>query len=119
MARQVRPKLSYKVSKLQCVAGKGTVKDMKECNKVLEFALQTSDEGLYFASDGFDLDEAVLCTITDASFANDTEEVNVVNEAGRSQHAVVTTAAMCRAVSRHLGTATGISGAIGREIAPC
>ena len=35
VARQVRPGLSYRVSKLQSVAGKGYIKDMRECNKVL------------------------------------------------------------------------------------
>ena len=34
IARQVRPTLSYRVSKLQSTAGKATVKDMRECNKV-------------------------------------------------------------------------------------
>ena len=34
IARQVRPTLSFRVSKLHSVAGKGTAKDMQECNKV-------------------------------------------------------------------------------------
>ena len=39
IARQVRPGLSYRVSKLQSVAGNGKVKDMRACNKVLELSL--------------------------------------------------------------------------------
>ena len=35
IARQVRPALSYRVSKLQTVAGNGCIKDIRECNKVL------------------------------------------------------------------------------------
>ena len=35
MARQTRPGLSYRVFKLQSVAGKGCIKDIRECNKVL------------------------------------------------------------------------------------
>ena len=52
VARQVRPTLSFRVSKLQSVAGKATVKDMRDCNKVLEYALQTSEEGIFYASEG-------------------------------------------------------------------
>ena len=45
VARQVRPGLSYRVSKLQSVAGKGYIKDMRDCNKVLEYAQEHSTEG--------------------------------------------------------------------------
>ena len=62
------------MSKLQSVAGKGTVKDMRERNKVLEYALSTSDEGIYFSSEGIDWDEAVVCTITDEEVSGSTEE---------------------------------------------
>ncbi len=72
VARQVRPGLSYRVSKLQSVAGNGSVKDLRECNKVLEYALETSDQGIHFASEGLSWDDAVVCTITDASFCNET-----------------------------------------------
>ena len=65
VARQVRPGLSYRVSKLACKGGKGTVKDMRQANKVLEYALQTSDKGLFFSSEGINWDEAVLCTIAE------------------------------------------------------
>ena len=37
VARQVRPGLSYRVSKLQSVAGKGCIKDIRDCNKLLEY----------------------------------------------------------------------------------
>ena len=76
VARQVRPRLSYRVSKLQSVCSKGTVKDMRECNKVLEYAQSTSDEGIHFASVGLNWDDAVVCSVGDASFANETVTVN-------------------------------------------
>ena len=85
IARQVRPGLSFRVSKLQCVAGKGTVKDMRQANKILDDALETSSEGLYFSSEGISWQDAVICTITDASFGNEFEEVNGEMEPGRSQ----------------------------------
>ena len=95
IARQVRPALSYRVSKLQTVAGNGCIKDIRECNKVLEYALSTSDEGLFFTSNFGNWDDCVVTSISDASFAN--EEIvikhpwGVHNETGRSQqgHVIV------------------------------
>ena len=52
------------------------MKDLRECNKVLEYALQTSDEGIFYASEGIgDWDETVVCSINDASFGNEEVEV--------------------------------------------
>ena len=68
VARQARPDLSYRVSQLQSVAGRGHVRDLRECNKVLEFAQNTSEEGIYFASEGIDWDDCVVCSISDAAF---------------------------------------------------
>ena len=44
VARQVRPTLSLRVRKLQSVAGTATMEDVRECNKVLEYALSTWKE---------------------------------------------------------------------------
>ena len=89
VARQVRPGLSYRVSKLQSVAGKGYIKDMRECNKVLEYAQEHSTEGIFFSSEGITWDEAVVCTITDASFCNETVVIDGVSEPGRSQQGYI------------------------------
>ena len=89
VARQVRSGLSYRVSKLQSVAGKGFVKDMRECNKVLEYAQQHSSEGIFFSSSGITWDDAVVCTITDASFCNETVVIDGVSEPGRSQQGYI------------------------------
>ena len=89
VARQVRPDLSYRVSKLQSVAGNGLVKDMRECNKVLEYAQDKSNEGLYFASEGISWDDCVVCTITDASFCNETVYIDGFPEPGRSQQGYI------------------------------
>ena len=43
----------------------GTIKDMRDCNKLLEYAKQTSEEGIYFASTGIIWDDAVVCSISD------------------------------------------------------
>ena len=53
----MRPDISFRVSKLQTVAGKGHIKDMREANKVLEFALNSSEQGVHFASTGIDWDD--------------------------------------------------------------
>ena len=77
--------MSYRISKLQSVAGKAYVRDMKEVNKVLEFALEGADTGIHFASSGLTWDDMVVCTITDASFCNETIVVNKEKEGNRSQ----------------------------------
>ena len=46
------------------------MKDMRECSRVLECAKPTAHVGMYFTSGGIDWDDAVVCTITDASFCN-------------------------------------------------
>jgi len=51
IARQCRPELSYRVSRLQSVAAAATVKDLREANKVMEYARSTCDRGLTFRSD--------------------------------------------------------------------
>ena len=89
VARQVRPGLSYRVSKLQSVAGKGCIKDIRDCNKLLEYAQSCSDEGIFFSSEGIDWDDAVLCSISDASFCNEKVIINGVLEDGRSQQGYV------------------------------
>ena len=89
VARQVRPTLSYKVSKLQTVAGKATGKDVKEANEVLQYALETSTEGIYFKPNVFTWDNMVMGTIADASFANDKVLVGDDYEGDRSQQGYI------------------------------
>ena len=100
VARQVRPALSYSVNKLQTKQGKGTYADIKECNKVLDFALRTSEDGIYFNSDQrLDWEDAVVCTVIDASFCNENESVKGILEPGRSQQGYVVCLAQADAVN--------------------
>jgi hypothetical protein len=63
---------------------------MRECNKVLDHALETSEEGIFFSSEGITWDEAVVCSINDASFGNEEVEVTPgVFETDRSQCGVM------------------------------
>jgi hypothetical protein len=96
VARQVRPGLCYRVSKLQSVAGNGCIKDIRECNKVLEYAQSCSDEDIFFASEGITWNEAVVCSISDASFRNETVIINGESEPGRSQQGYLKGYAHCR-----------------------
>ena len=89
VSRQCRPDLAYRVSRIQSSASKGTVSDLKEANKAVEYALRTHDVGLTFKSNVLDWDKLMCLVVTDASHANESEEM-IVNgavsiEAHRSQ----------------------------------
>ena len=71
IARQCRPDISYRVSRLQSRMKEATVKDLKDCNQVLEYAQQNSSIGLFFSGSGPNWADSILVTITDASFANE------------------------------------------------
>ena len=46
IARQCRPDISYRVSRLRSRVTIGTIADLKEANKVLAYAVSTADQGL-------------------------------------------------------------------------
>ena len=48
-----------------------TAREMRECNKILEDALNTGSQNIYFSSSGFTWDDMVICSIGDAIFGND------------------------------------------------
>ena len=71
VARQVRPALSFRVSRMQSLVNKATVKELRETNRILEYAIESSEIGIYFSSSAFSWDDAVVATIGDASFGNE------------------------------------------------
>ena len=85
IARQVRPDLSYGVSKLQSITTRAHVKDLTEANKLLNFALEHSDKGIHFTSKEINWDDMIVCAIIDASFANEKVVVSNEKESNRSQ----------------------------------
>jgi len=89
VGRQTRPDLSYRVSRMQTLIKQATIKEMKECNTILEYALNTSGQGIYFSSAGFTWDDMVVCSIGDASFGNDKVLVKDEFEDGRSQQGYI------------------------------
>ena len=72
IARQCRPDLSYDVSKGQGVVTKATLKDLKEANLAVEKAHKNSAKGIIWDSNAISWDTAVVVTISDASFAQET-----------------------------------------------
>ena len=89
VARQVRPRVSYRVSRMQGLMQVATVQELREANAILSHAKETSNIGIYFSPDGPDWNEAVVCSIGDASFGNEVEIINGEKEGDRSQQGYV------------------------------
>ena len=88
VCRQCKPEFLYRVSRLQTAVNHAKVLHLKEANRVLEEAVQTSDSGLVFKGGAvlWDKDMIVL-TITDASWAGEDDVVKGNLEPLRSQRA--------------------------------
>ena len=71
VGRHCRPAIRYAVSRLQFIATAASVKDLTYANKLLQDAKADSDLGIVYKGKGFDWHNAVLVTITDASFAGE------------------------------------------------
>ena len=52
---------------MQTRTNKARVLDMRECNRMLDHAMSTSEQGIYFASPGITWHGAVRCTVTDVA----------------------------------------------------
>ena len=65
------------------------VKDLRECDRIVEFAISTSTRGIYCSSD-FSWDDAVVVTISDASFCQEQEQVDGITRNFKSQQACIT-----------------------------
>ena len=76
--RQCRPDLSYAVSQGQGTATKGTIRGMRKVNQAHAFR----DKCIYYAADAISWDTALVVSVTDASFANET----VVTPGGVDNH---------------------------------
>ena len=79
IARQTRPDLSYRVSKIQSTFENACVRDLRECNRTVEYATSTSTRGIYFSPD-LSWDDAALVTISDASFCQEQEQIDEVTQ---------------------------------------
>ena len=79
--------MSYRVSALQQRVKTVALPDLKECNKVVEYAKEDPDRGLTFKSGVLDWRSMCVGTITDASHAEEEEWVEATKnlEPYRSQ----------------------------------
>ena len=85
ISRQCRPDKTYICSKLQSIANVAEVKHLEVANRTLREMCATSATGLFFKAGAFNFDEAILITITDASWANDVKIVDAKEFPRRSQ----------------------------------
>ena len=69
IARQARPDILFRVSKLQSSIKGATVSTLKQANKVLELALNGKDLKLRYKNEPFNFQELGVLTASDASFA--------------------------------------------------
>ena len=80
VARQTRPDLAYRVSRLQSSIKNATVSTLCDANAVVQLAHKGDQVRLRFPSGHLKWDEIGLITITDASFSN---EQNYRSQQGR------------------------------------
>ena len=72
VARYARPDLAYRVNCLERSCNvKATVQDLKEANKVVDFAVNGIDLKVTFRSGWVDWNDLAIVTFSDASFANE------------------------------------------------
>ena len=98
IAIQTRPDLSYRISKIQSTFENACVEDLRECNRIVEYAIYTSTRGIYFSPD-LSWDDAVVVTISDASFCQEQEHVDGITRDFKSQQACITTLALGNALN--------------------
>ena len=68
-SRVCRPDLSFQVNQLQAVQQRARVEDLVSANRLLHFALETKEQGIFYASGAMDFDDAMIVSINDASHA--------------------------------------------------
>jgi len=66
-----------------------TIQELREANAILNHAKETSHIGIYFSPDGPEWNDAVVCTISDASFGNESEIIKGEKEGDRSQQGYI------------------------------
>ena len=73
VGRVCRPDISYELSAPQALQKQANVQDLLDCNKLLRYVQETPDVGLFFKYNAVNLENAVLLSITDASYAADND----------------------------------------------
>ena len=98
ITRQTQPDLSYRISKIQSTFENACVRDLRECNRIVEYLLSTSTRDIYF-SPVFFWDDVVVVTISDASFCQEQERVDGIARNFQSQQACITALATGNALN--------------------
>ena len=88
IARHTQPDLSYRISKIQNTFENACVRDLRECNRIVEYATSASTRGI-ISPDLFG-DDAVVVTISDASFCQEQEQFDGVTQNFILQQACIT-----------------------------
>ena len=85
LGRICRPDICFRVNPLQAVQQRAQVRHLIEANKLLNFGMQDRDKGLFYARKAMKLEEAIIVSVTDASFGQSLEDVNGNLTGHRSQ----------------------------------
>ena len=77
--------------RIQASSSTGCVADLKEASRYVDYAVSTASRGWVFRSGGvlswdMSLDAMITCTITDASHANESEEMIVNGKLSKEPH---------------------------------
>ena len=88
-SRQTRLDFSHRISQIQSTFENACVRDMRECSRTVEYATSTSTRGINFSPD-FSWCDAVVVTISDASFCQELEQLDGITQNFESQQACVT-----------------------------
>ena len=83
--RQTRHDLSCRISKIQSTFENPCVRDLRECNLILEYVTSASTRDISFSPD-FSWDDAAVVTISDASVCQENEQIDGVTQNSKSQH---------------------------------
>ena len=86
---QTRPDLSYRISKIRSTFGNACVRNLRECNRIVEFAISTSTRGIYLSPE-LSWADAVVVTICDASCCQEQEQVDGTTQNAKSQQGCIT-----------------------------
>ena len=89
IARQTRPGLSYRISKIQSTFENAYFRDLRECNRIVENATCTSTRGIYFSPE-CSWDDAVAAAISDVSFCQEQEQLDGITKNFKSQQFCIT-----------------------------
>ena len=97
IARQARPDLC-RISKIQRTFERALARDLRDCNRTLEYAVFTTDRGIRFSFD-FTWSDAVITTISGANFCQETEHCDDITQQFESQQAYIATLALGNALN--------------------